>query len=103
MPKTATDPLFATQRDPASAGRHATVVTPSNTNDLSNVSSSLIITTGASASGIAVVFADDADSQITTIPLPSGITVQLLMQVRRVMSTGTNLGTGNSGVVATWG
>lgn len=103
MPKTAIDPLFATQRDPASAGRHGKVVTPNDTNDLTNVSSSLILTTGSSATGVTVIFADDADSQTTLIPLPSGITVQLLMQVRRVMATGTNLGTGTSGVVASWG
>lgn len=50
-----------------------------------------------------MVFADDADQQTTLIPLPSGITLQIYAQVRRVMSTGTNLGTGTSGVVATWG
>lgn len=95
--------MFATQRNPASAGRHAKAVAPSDTNDLSNVTSNLIVTTGASATGIAAIFADDADSQITTIPLPSGVTVQLQMQIRRVMATGTNLGTGTSGIIAIWG
>jgi|GEM_PF-2812741 len=102
MAKTANDPLFATQRDPASAGRHGKVVSPSDTQDLANVTSSIIVTTGANATGIAVIFADDADSQITTIALPAGVTVQLLMQVRRVMNTGTALGTGGA-AIATWG
>ncbi|MCD9110271.1 spike base protein, RCAP_Rcc01079 family [Bradyrhizobium japonicum] len=103
MPKTANDPLFATQRDPASSGRHAKVVTPSDTIDLSDVTSNLIITTGTGATGIAVIFADDADSAPVTIPLPVGVCIQLQMQARRIMANGTNLGAAPNGIVATWG
>jgi len=102
MAKTANDPLFATSRDPIMSGRHAVAVTPNDTNDLANVSNAIIVTTGAGATGIAVIMADDTDNQPVTIPLPASTCVQLYLQVRRVMSTGTALGTGG-GCVATWG
>ncbi|MDI3561288.1 hypothetical protein [Bradyrhizobium sp. Arg816] len=102
MPKTANDPLFATQRDPMSSGRHAKAVTPSDSADLSDVTSNLIITVGTGGTGIAVIFADDPDSGPVTIPLGVG-TFQLHMQVRRVMATNTVLGAAPNGIVATWG
>lgn len=101
MTKTANDPLFATQRDPVTSGRKAAAVAPSDTTDLSDVTSSLIVTIGTGGTGVAVILADQADSESVPIPLAVG-TYQLSMQVRRVMSTGTTLGTGG-GVVAVWG
>ena len=101
MSKTATDPFFATNAEPVTAGRKGAVVTPSDTADLPYVTSSLIVTTGAGATGIAVIFADGTDQQPVTIPLAPSNTIQLNMQVRRVMATNTALGTGG-GVVACW-
>jgi hypothetical protein len=101
MGKTAIDPLFGTSRDPISAARKAAVVTPSDTVDLANVTSSLIVTIGSGGTGIAVIFANSlTDVEAVTIPLAPG-TYQLQVQVRRVMATGTALGTGG-GVTALW-
>jgi len=47
-----------------------------------------------------VIFADGSDQEAVTIPLTVG-TYVLEMQVRRVMATGTALGSGG-GVVALW-
>jgi hypothetical protein len=100
MPKTATDPFVATNVEPVSAGRHAIAVTPNDAGDLSHVTSSLIVTVGSGGSGIAVIFADDLDNAPVAIPLAVG-SYQLSIQVRRVMATGTALGTGGA-VIALW-
>ena len=100
MPKTALDPHFATTIEPITAARNAAAVSPSDTTDLAHVTSSLIVTIGSSGTGIAVIFANGADSQPVTIPLAPG-SYQFNMQVRRVMATGTTLGTGG-GVTALW-
>ena len=101
MPKTAKDPFFGTNNEPLSAPRNAAAVVPSDTADLANVTSKLIVTTGAGATGIAVIMANGSDQQAVTIPLAASQTYILEMQVRRIMSTGTVLGTGG-GVVALW-
>ena len=101
MGKTAKDPFVATNNEPVSAGRMGAVVAPSDTADLAQVTSSLIVTIGSGGTGIAVLYANEPrDSAPVTIPLTPG-TYQLQMQVRRVMATGTSLGTGG-GVVAQW-
>jgi hypothetical protein len=60
----------------------------------------LIVAVGSGGTGIAVVFANGSDQQPVTIALTPG-TCQLSVQVRRVMATSTNLGTGG-GVTALW-
>lgn len=101
MGKTAKDPFFGTNSEPISAARNGVAVTLSDTSDLSFVTSSLIVTIGTGGSAIAVLYANMAlDSAPVTIPLVPG-TYQLQMQVRRVMATGTSLGTGG-GIVAQW-
>lgn len=101
MGKTALDPFAGTTVEPVSAGRMGIAVTPSDTVDLANVTSSLIVTIGSGGSSIAVLYANQPlDSRPVTIPLAAG-TWQLQMQVRRIMATGTSLGTGG-GVVAQW-
>jgi hypothetical protein len=100
MPKTAIDPFFATTVEPISAARNGAAVTPNDTTDLARVTSGLMITIGTGGTGVAVIFANAADSQPVTIPLAIG-TYQLSLQVRRVMVTGTALGTGG-GVTALW-
>jgi hypothetical protein len=47
MPKTAIDPFFATTAEPLFAARNAKAVTPSDTTDLANVTSSLIVAVGS--------------------------------------------------------
>ncbi len=101
MPKTAIDPFFATNAEPLSAARKAVAVTPSDTLDLPFVTSALFVTVGTGGTGIAVLMADAPDTAPITIPLVPG-TYKLEIQVRRVMATGTVLGTGTSGVVAFW-
>ncbi len=100
MAKTANDPFFATNAEPLSAARKGAAVTPSDTTDLSFVTSKLIVTIGTGGTGITVIFADGSDQQSVTIPLAVGTWV-LEMQVRRVMATGTTLGTGGA-VIALW-
>ncbi|SHG91046.1 spike base protein, RCAP_Rcc01079 family [Bradyrhizobium erythrophlei] len=100
MPKTAKDPLSGTTVEPIMAARNGAVVTPSDTEDLLNVTAGLIVTIGSGGTGIAVIFANGSDQQAVDIPLAVG-TYQFNMQVRRVMATGTVLGTGG-GVVALW-
>jgi hypothetical protein len=100
VPKTAADPLFATNIEPVTAARNGAAVAPSDITDLGYVTSSLIVTIGAGGTGIAVIFANGSDQQSVTIPLAVG-SYQLNMQVRRVMATGTVLGTGGS-VTALW-
>jgi len=97
VPKTASDPYFGT----ATGGRDFAAVTPSDTSDLPVVSTSLIVTIGSGGNGIAVLSANaQSDTAPVTIPLAVG-TYKLPLQVRRVMATNTNLGTGG-GVVAQW-
>lgn len=100
MPKTALDPFFGTNVEPLFAARNAVAVTPNDTADLARVTSGLIVTIGSGGTGVSVIFAGDGDQQAVTIPLAAG-TYQLTIQVRRVMSTGTTLGTGGA-VVALW-
>jgi hypothetical protein len=100
MPKTAIDPFFATTQDPITAARQGAAVTPSDTADLAQVTSSVIVTIGSGGTGVAVIFANGADSQVVTIPLAPG-SYQFNAQIRRVMMTNTNLGTGG-GVTALW-
>ena len=98
--KTARDPFFATNREPISAARNGAAVTPSDTADLSQVTSSLIVTIGSGGTGITVIFANQQTDVPVSIPLAEG-TYQFSMQVRRIMSTGTSLGTGGA-VTALW-
>lgn len=98
--KTAIDPFFATNVEPITAARKGKAVTPSDTADLSNVTSGLIVTVGTGGTALAVIYADGSDQEAVTIPLAPG-THQLNIQVRRVLMTGTALGTGG-GVVAQW-
>jgi hypothetical protein len=100
MPKTAVDPFFATSAEPIFAARTAKVITPDNNNDVAHVTSALLITIGTGGTGITVIFANGSDQDAVTIPLAVG-TYQLNAQIRRVLVTGTNLGTGGS-VVAMW-
>lgn len=100
MPKTAHDPFFATNVEPLTAARNGAAVTPSDTADLVQVTSSLIVTIGTGGTGITVIYANGSDQQPVTIPLAVG-TWQLQLQVRRVTATGTALGTGG-GIVALW-
>jgi hypothetical protein len=100
MPKTALDPLFGTTTEPLTAARNGAAVTPSDANDLAQVSSSLIVTIGSGGSSISVIFANGSDQQPVTIALAPG-SYQLSMQIRRLMATNTNLGTGGA-VTALW-
>jgi hypothetical protein len=100
MPKTALDPLAGTTTEPLTAARMGVAVTPSDTTDLTNVTSSLIVTVGGGGSALAVIYANGSDQQVVPIPLAPG-TYQLNAQIRRIMATGTVLGSGG-GVVAQW-
>jgi hypothetical protein len=101
MAKTAVDPFFATNREPIAAARRGLAVTPSDTADLPNVTSSLIVTIGTGGTGIKILLASSAtDTDTVFIALGVG-TYQLSLQIRRLMSTGTSLGTGG-GVTALW-
>jgi hypothetical protein len=94
MAKTALDPFFATSVDPIEAARRGAAVTPSDTTDLVHVTSTLIVTIVSGGTGITVIFAGAAtDTETCLITLAPG-TYQLNLQVRRVMATGTALGTG---------
>jgi hypothetical protein len=101
MPKTAIDPFFATNAEPISAARNGKVVTPNDSADLARVTSGLIVTVGTGGTGITVIYANGSDQEAVTIPLAPGFTYQLNAQIRRVLLTGTVLGTGG-GVVAQW-
>jgi hypothetical protein len=96
MSKTALDPYFGL----ATGGRSFAAVTPSDISDLPVVSTSLIVTIGTGGTGIAVIAANAPDTAPVAIPLAVG-THKLDVQVRRVMATGTTLGTGG-GVTALW-
>lgn len=95
MPKTATDPFFATNNEPVSAGRHAAAVTASTTTDLGHVTGSLIVAV-STAGSISFICADDLDSQAVTVSLPVGV-FQLYLQVRRVTAIGSGIS-----VIAIW-
>lgn len=96
MPKTALDPFFATNAEPLSSARKGAVVTPDPLNDLSNVTSSLLVT-AAAAGTLTVIMANDTDQQTVIIPVAIG-TWKLEIQVRRV--TATSLAAGS--IVAFW-
>jgi hypothetical protein len=101
MPKTASDPFFATNVEPIEAARRGLAVTPSDTADLPSVTSSLIVTIGNGGTGMTVIFANsETDVDTVLITLEPG-TYQLNLQVRRVMATGTTLGAGG-GITALW-
>jgi hypothetical protein len=101
MAKTANDPFFANTTEPLMAARMGAAVTPSDNADLLQVTSSLIVTIGSGGTGITVLFANQqSDTSPVLITLAPG-TYQLNMQIRRVMATGTGLGTGG-GVTALW-
>jgi hypothetical protein len=87
MPKTAVDPFFATNNEPVSAGRKAVVISgevDTYTGDLAHVTSSIIVTCDGTPGTIGVIFVDDPDSKITTIPVPANTTIQIPMQVRGI-------------------
>jgi hypothetical protein len=99
--KTAADPFFATNQEPITAARRGAAVTPNDTADLAQVTSSLIVTIGSGGTGITVIYANaQTDTETVFIPIAVG-TYQVNMQIRRVMATGTTLGTGG-GVTALW-
>jgi hypothetical protein len=99
--KTALDPFFATNVEPIEAARRGLAVTPSDTADLPTVTSSLVVAIGSGGTGVTVIFANSqTDTDAVLITLTPG-TYQINAQVRRVMATGTNLGTGG-GVTALW-
>jgi hypothetical protein len=96
MPKTASDPFFGTTTEPISAGRRAQVIPAgSYSADLPTVTSSLIISSTA-AGNLSVIMANDQDSQITTFPIPAGLS-QISIQVRQVVIVPTG-----ATVVALW-
>jgi hypothetical protein len=101
MPKTANDPFFGTSAEPNFGGRRAFIATPSDTTDFPNVVKQLLVNIGATGTGIAIILADDPDYSPITITLPVGF-YQFAFQVRRLMATGTALGTGGQ-VTAIWG
>lgn len=102
MPKTALDPFFATSSEPNFAGRHAAVVTPSDTQDLPVVTKQLWINnTGTAAAVVAVVMADDPDGASVLLGAPVGVT-QYTAQIRRVMVTGTTPSFPGT-ITANWG
>jgi hypothetical protein len=101
MAKTALDPLFGTNIEPIEAARRGQVVTPSDTVDLPHVTSTLIVVIGTGGTGITVLFANSA-TDVETVFIALGVgTYQINLQVRRVMATGTSLGTGGA-VTALW-
>jgi hypothetical protein len=88
MPKTASDPFFATNNEPISAGRKAQVFPAGTYNtDLPTVSSSLIISSTA-AGNLSVLMANDADGQTTTFPIVAGMS-QIAIQVRQIVTVPT--------------
>ncbi|MFH0295660.1 hypothetical protein AAFX91_00250 [Bradyrhizobium sp. 31Argb] len=93
MPKTAVDPFFVTS-GPDSAPRKAAAVTPSNTQDLSNVTKMIFV---GGAGNLAIIMADDADASPVTInAVPAGTMLEL--QVRRVMAANTTA----TNILALW-
>ncbi len=83
MPKTAVDPFAVTNAQPNFAGRHAAVVTPSDTTDLPTVTKSIWV---GGAGNLALILADDVDTAPVTFNAVSAGTM-LQMQARRVMAT----------------
>jgi hypothetical protein len=99
--KTAADALMGTNIEPVEAARRGLAVTPNDTADLPSVTSSLIVVIGSGGTGVTVIFANSqTDTDTVFIALGVG-TYQFNMQVRRIMATGTSLGTGG-GVTALW-
>jgi hypothetical protein len=96
MPKTALDPFFATNNEPVTAGRKAQVFAAGNYQaDLPTVSSSLIISCTA-AGNLSVIMSNDQDGQVTTFPIPAGMS-QISIQVRQIVTVPTG-----ATVVALW-
>jgi len=96
MTKTASDPFFGTNQEPISAGRHAQVFAAgSYSADLPTVSSSLVISATA-AGNLSIIMANDNDGQITTFPIPAGLS-QISIQVRQIVTVPTG-----ATVVALW-
>ena len=94
MPKTAIDPFFATNAEPVSAGRHALAITgpvSSYTGDLPHVTSSLIVTCGATAGSIGVIMANDPDNAVVTIPIAASTTIQIPMQARAIAQVSSGI------------
>jgi hypothetical protein len=82
--KSAVDPFFGTNSEPVTAGRNAAVVAASAT-DLPFVTSSLLIAGGATAGTVAVILANDPDSQLIALPVAVNQPLtQYQMQVRAV-------------------
>jgi hypothetical protein len=96
MSKTASDPYFGMN----TGGRLFAAVTPNDNADLAVVSTWLIVTIGTGGTGINVIGANASDNGAVFVPLAVG-THRLDLQVRRVMATSTNVGTGG-GVTALW-
>ena len=94
MPKTASDPFFATTVEPITAARRAQAVTAS-ASDLPSVTSSLLVTV-TTAGNITVIMANDLDSSLTVLPFAVG-TYQINIQVRAITAIGAGIS-----VVALW-
>jgi hypothetical protein len=86
MPKTASDPFFATNQEPVTAGRHSKVFAAGSYagTDLPSVSSSLIISATA-AGNLSVIMANDNDASVITFPITAGIS-QVSIQVRQIVT-----------------
>jgi hypothetical protein len=92
--KTAVDPFFAGTLEPVTAARHAEAVSPSDTADLTKVTSALYV--GVSGD-LALILANDPD---TAPVIFKGVAAGTLLQLqcRRVMATGTTA----TNILALW-
>jgi hypothetical protein len=94
MGKTAHDPFFGTNNEPVTAARHAEAVTPSDTADLSKVTSAIYV---GVAGDVALILANDPDvAPVIFKAVPAGTLLQV--QARRVMATNTTA----TNIVALW-
>jgi hypothetical protein len=94
MPKTASDPFFATNCEPVTAARHSETVAPSDTTDLTKVTSAIYV---GGAGDLSLILANDSDGGATTFKaVPAGTT--LYVQCRRIMDTNTTA----TNLVAMW-
>ncbi|WP_051382440.1 hypothetical protein [Bradyrhizobium sp. Tv2a-2] len=95
MSASAKDPFMGTSTEPLTAARHAEAVTPSDTIDLSHVTSAIYV---GGAGDLTVLMANDIlDTQTVTFKaVPVGTVLQL--QARRILATGTTA----TNVVAMW-
>lgn len=94
MSKTALDPYFGTTSEPVTAARHAEAVLPSDSADLTKVTSALYI---GGAGDVALILANDPDSGAVTFKVVPAGTI-LYVQCRRVMNTNTSA----TSIVALW-